>query len=156
MSFSSELTTESAQEDGRYLRGRLDGRVHRHAGRLHGLVPGQEDQDGVRHEHHGPSTRARSCGMIGGDGINDESNKTAPPPSTFNKQNSNAIATGSQSQHYCLNTRAAHHNGTTPQAKVGASFGTALPAFRKTGAKGMTTTKLLSIQSPNPRASKTQ
>ncbi len=33
------------------------------------------------HGHHGPSTRARSCGMIGGDGINDESNKTAPPPS---------------------------------------------------------------------------
>ena len=32
------------------------------------------------HGHHGPSTRARSCGMIGGDGINDESNKTAPPP----------------------------------------------------------------------------
>lgn len=30
------------------LRGRLDGRVHRHARRLHGLVPGQEDQDGVR------------------------------------------------------------------------------------------------------------
>ena len=33
------------------------------------------------HGHHGPSTRARSCVMIGGDGINDESNKTAPPPS---------------------------------------------------------------------------
>lgn len=32
------------------------------------------------HGHHGPSTRARSCGMIGGDGINDESNKTAPAP----------------------------------------------------------------------------
>lgn len=32
------------------------------------------------HGHHGPSTQARSCGMIGGDGINDESNKTAPPP----------------------------------------------------------------------------
>ncbi len=62
------------------LRGRLDGRVHKHAGRLHGLVSGQEDQDGVRHEHHGASTRARSCGMIGGDGINDESNKTAPAP----------------------------------------------------------------------------
>ena len=30
------------------LRGRLDGRVHKHAGRLHGLVPGQENQDGVR------------------------------------------------------------------------------------------------------------
>ena len=30
------------------LRGRFDGRVHRHARRLHGLVPGQEDQDGVR------------------------------------------------------------------------------------------------------------
>ena len=44
------------------LRGRLDGQVHRHA-------PGQEDQDGVRHEHHGSSRRARSCGMIGGDGI---------------------------------------------------------------------------------------
>ena len=62
------------------LRGRLDGRVHQHAQRLHGLVPGQADQDGVRHEHHGSSTRARSCGMIGGDGINDESNKTAPAP----------------------------------------------------------------------------
>lgn len=33
------------------------------------------------HGHHGSSTRARSCGMIGGDGINDESNKTAPAPS---------------------------------------------------------------------------
>ena len=32
------------------------------------------------HGHHGSSTWARSCGMIGGDGINDESNKTAPPP----------------------------------------------------------------------------
>ncbi len=32
------------------------------------------------HGHHGSSTRARSCGMIGGDGINDESNKTAPAP----------------------------------------------------------------------------
>ena len=42
---------------------------------------GQEDQDGVRHEHHGPSTQARSCGMIGDDGINDESNKTSPLPS---------------------------------------------------------------------------
>ena len=62
------------------LLGRLYGRVHQHARRLHGLVPGQEDQDGVRHEHHGPSTQTRSCGMIGGDGINDESNKTAPPP----------------------------------------------------------------------------
>ena len=51
------------------LRGRLDGQVHRHARRLHGLVPGQADQDGVRHEHHGSSRRARSCGMIGGDGI---------------------------------------------------------------------------------------
>ena len=30
------------------LRGRLDGRVHRDARRLHGPVPGQEDQDGVR------------------------------------------------------------------------------------------------------------
>ena len=61
------------------LRGRVDGRVRRHARRLHGLVPGQEDQDGVRHEHHGPSTQTRSCGMIGGDGINDESNKTHRP-----------------------------------------------------------------------------
>ena len=33
------------------------------------------------HGHHGPSTRARSCGMIGGDGINDESNKMSPAPS---------------------------------------------------------------------------
>ena len=33
------------------------------------------------HGHHGPSTQTQSCGMIGGDGINDESNKTAPPPS---------------------------------------------------------------------------
>lgn len=32
------------------------------------------------HGHHGPSTRARSCGMTGGGGINDESNKTAPAP----------------------------------------------------------------------------
>ena len=32
------------------------------------------------HGHHGASTQARSCGMIGGDGINDESNKTAPAP----------------------------------------------------------------------------
>ena len=32
------------------------------------------------HGHHGPSTRARSCGMIGGDGINDESNKMSPAP----------------------------------------------------------------------------
>ena len=62
------------------LRERFDGRVHRHAGRVHGLVSGQEDQDGVRHEHHGSSTQARSCGMIGGDGINDESNKMAPAP----------------------------------------------------------------------------
>nr|WP_303780681.1 hypothetical protein [Bifidobacterium catenulatum] len=30
------------------------------------------------HGHHGPVPRARSCGMIGGDGINDESNKTSP------------------------------------------------------------------------------
>lgn len=59
-------------------RGR-DGRVHRHARRLHGLVPGQTHQDGVRHEHHGPTPQARSYGMIGGDGINDKSNKTAPP-----------------------------------------------------------------------------
>ena len=64
------------------LRGRLDERVHQHAQRLHGLVPGQADQDGVRHEHHGSSTRARSCGMIGGDGINDESNKMSPAPDT--------------------------------------------------------------------------
>ena len=35
------------------------------------------------HGHHGASTRARSCGMIGGDGINDESNKTAPAPSDW-------------------------------------------------------------------------
>ena len=63
------------------LRGRLDGRVHQHAQRLHGLVPEQEDQDEVRHEHHGSSRCARSCGMIGGDGINDESNKMSPAPS---------------------------------------------------------------------------
>ena len=68
------------------LRGRLDGRVHQHAGRLHGLVPGQADQDGVRHGHHGSSTRARSCGMIGGDGINDESNKTAPAPAHYGEK----------------------------------------------------------------------
>ena len=30
--------------------------------------------------HHGPVPRARSCGMIGGDGVNGESNKTAPSP----------------------------------------------------------------------------
>ena len=34
------------------------------------------------HGHHGPTPQARSCGMIGGDGINDESNKTAPAPNT--------------------------------------------------------------------------
>ena len=34
----------------------------------------------VRHEHHGSARGARSCGMIGGDGINDESNKTSPVP----------------------------------------------------------------------------
>ena len=33
------------------------------------------------HGHHGASTQARSCGMIGGDGINDESNKMSPAPS---------------------------------------------------------------------------
>ena len=60
-------------------RGR-DGRVHRHARRPHGLVPGQAHQDGVWHEHHGPTPKARSYGMIGGDGINDESSKTAPAP----------------------------------------------------------------------------
>lgn len=64
------------------FRGRLVGRAHRHAGRVHGLISGQADQDGVRHEHHGPSTQARSCGMIGGDGINDESNKMSPAPDT--------------------------------------------------------------------------
>lgn len=32
------------------------------------------------HGHHGPVPRARSCGMIGGDGANDESNKTVPSP----------------------------------------------------------------------------
>jgi transposase InsO family protein len=31
--------------------------------------------------HHGPVARTRSCGMIGGEGINDESNKTSPAPS---------------------------------------------------------------------------
>ena len=31
--------------------------------------------------HHGPAARTRSCGMIGGEGINDESNKTSPAPS---------------------------------------------------------------------------
>ena len=30
---------------------------------------------------HGLAQDAGSCGMIGGDGINDESNKTAPAPS---------------------------------------------------------------------------
>lgn len=34
------------------------------------------------HGHHEPSTQTRSCGIIGGDGINDESNKTAPSPSS--------------------------------------------------------------------------
>ena len=34
------------------------------------------------HGHHGPSTQTQSCGMIGGDGINDESNKTSPAPRT--------------------------------------------------------------------------
>ena len=32
------------------------------------------------HGHHGPARDAESCGMIGGDGINGESNKTAPAP----------------------------------------------------------------------------
>lgn len=32
------------------------------------------------HGHHGSLTRARPCDMIGGDGINDESNKTSPSP----------------------------------------------------------------------------
>lgn len=32
------------------------------------------------HGHHGPAARTRSCGMIDGDGINDESNKMAPAP----------------------------------------------------------------------------
>ena len=61
------------------VRGR-DGRVHRHARRPHGLVPEQAHQDGVWHEHHGSTPQARSYGMIGGDGINDESSKTAPAP----------------------------------------------------------------------------
>ena len=39
------------------------------------------------HGHHGPSTQTRSCGMIGGDGINDESNKTAPSPSSEGASN---------------------------------------------------------------------
>ena len=78
------------------LRGRLDGRVHQHAQRLHGLVPGQADQDGVRHEHHGSSTRARSCGMIGGDGINDESNKTAPAPNLNFLLNKNIPSRGAR------------------------------------------------------------
>ena len=46
------------------LRGCFDGRVHRHAQRLHGLVPGQADQDRVRHEHHGPAAQARPRGII--------------------------------------------------------------------------------------------
>lgn len=44
-------------------RGR-DGRVHRHARRLHGLVPRQTHQDRVWHEHHGPAPRARTRGII--------------------------------------------------------------------------------------------
>lgn len=32
------------------------------------------------HGHHGPAARTRSCGMIGGVGINDESNKMSPAP----------------------------------------------------------------------------
>ncbi len=46
------------------LRGCFDGRVHRHAQRLHGLVSGQADQDRVRHEHHGPAAQARPRGII--------------------------------------------------------------------------------------------
>ena len=46
------------------LRGCFDGRVHRHAERLHGLVPGQADQDRVRHGHHGPAAQARPRGII--------------------------------------------------------------------------------------------
>ena len=33
-----------------------------------------------RRGHHGPAQDAGACGMIGGDGINDESNKTSPAP----------------------------------------------------------------------------
>ena len=36
--------------------------------------------------HHGPAARTRSCGMIGGDGINDESNKTAPAPAHYGEK----------------------------------------------------------------------
>ena len=50
------------------------------ATRLHGLVPEQAHQDEVRHEHHGPAQDTGSCGMIVGDGINDEANKTSPAP----------------------------------------------------------------------------
>lgn len=86
------------------------GRVHQHAQRLHGLVPGQADQDGVRHEYHGPSTRARSCGIIGGGGINDESNKTAPAPS----RNANLTKyTGSS----CTTTKARTADGSTPPTR---------------------------------------
>lgn len=46
------------------LRGCFDGRVRRHAERLHGLVPGQADQDRVRHGHHGPAAQARPRGII--------------------------------------------------------------------------------------------
>ena len=70
---------------------RLDGMLARHrtelfcfnfsgATRLHGLVAEQAHQDEVRHEHHGPAQDIGSCGMIGGDGINDEANKTSPAP----------------------------------------------------------------------------
>lgn len=64
------------------LRGRFDGRVHKHARRLHGLVSGQADQDGVRTRASWIVDAGSSCGMIGGDGINDESNKMSPAPDT--------------------------------------------------------------------------
>ena len=43
---------------------------------IHDLVPGQEDQDRIRHGYHGPVMRARPCGIIRRTGTR-KSNKTA-------------------------------------------------------------------------------
>ena len=44
------------------LRRGLDGRIHRHAGRVHGLVSGQEDQDGS--PDTGIMDRRRELGLV--------------------------------------------------------------------------------------------
>ena len=59
------------------LRGCFDGRVHRHAERLHGLVPGQADQDRVRASWTGGASSASWHNQKAG---TRKSNKTVPPP----------------------------------------------------------------------------